>query len=177
MGPLTIGGREASVTASIKAEADGKTLRLPVAIDAKDLAGKAVVAFVTLSRDGTDVLCRDDIGDESQAVRFPAITTTFSNGDEGHEVCGDATLLLATDLAYENVLPKREYQAYVTPMDADTGEPILDDSGNVLTITHPRGHRRRFAAWSRMPTSCLATRTLPRARCTQRTRTERAQAW
>lgn len=135
-GPLTIGGREVSVTASVKAEADGKTLRLPVAIDAKDLAGKTVVAFVTLSRDGTDVLRRDDIEDESQTMRFPAITTTFSNGDEGHEVCGDATLRLATDLVYENVLPKREYQAYVTPMDADTGEPLLDDSGNVLTITH-----------------------------------------
>lgn len=135
-GPLTVDGREVTVTAAVKPEADGKTLKLPIELDAKDLAGRTVVAFATLSCDGTTVMRREDIDDESQAVRFAAVTATLSNGDEGREACGDGTVRLSAEVAYENVLPKRGYQVYATPIDVDTGEPILDPNGNVLTNTH-----------------------------------------
>lgn len=68
------------------ADKSDMTVALEFTFDASELAGKTVVAFETLSRDGKIIGLHADITDESQSVSFPKIGTNLTDVNGSHDV-------------------------------------------------------------------------------------------
>lgn len=79
--------------------------------DASKLAGKTVVAFETLARDGKIVATHEDINDEAQSVHFVRIRTRASakNGKNTMALPGGETTKVTDLVEYQNLVPGLEY--------------------------------------------------------------------
>ena len=89
-------GEPVTATATFTADGPDASVELRFTFDASALAGRAVVAFEELSRDGVTVATHADIHDEDQTVGVPSIATTLTNAADGtHEASaamrGDAS--------------------------------------------------------------------------------------
>lgn len=133
-GPLVVHKREISVSDTVTTGDDERTIALPLELDATDLAGKTVVAYVTLSKDGFILMSREDIADDDQAMRFPKVSTTLAEAGDGRELLGDGSTAIHTTVAYDNLEPGRKYDITVTALDAEMMEPI-DDPTPMATAT------------------------------------------
>ena len=101
--------------------------------DARELAGKSVVAFEYLMQDGSVIAEHADITDENQTVKFPEIGTTL-NGDMNHASNAAVTEITLTDkVSYKNLEVGKQYTLTGTLYDPETGEAVLDADGKAVT--------------------------------------------
>ena len=106
------GNAVTATTTFTPSEADGS---VDVAFDfmGKDLNGKTVVAFESMSYDDKDFAVHANIADESQTVHFVDIATTAKAGNGLHETQvpadGDKTVTLTDTVEYKNLIPGTEY--------------------------------------------------------------------
>lgn len=85
-GVLKDGDKEVVAEKEFTADKTDMSVNLEFTFDASQLAGKTVVAFETLSRDGVQLGLHADITDKSQSVSFPKIGTTLEDANGSHEV-------------------------------------------------------------------------------------------
>jgi TQXA domain-containing protein/LPXTG-motif cell wall-anchored protein len=105
-------------------------------LDASGLAGRSVVAFEELSQGGTTVATHADVDDGGQTVLFPRIGTTATDAEDGsHEAAADGDVTITDEVAYENLVPGREYELTGTLMDRETGEAVTGADGRAVTST------------------------------------------
>ena len=101
--------------------------------DARELAGKSVVAFEYLMQDGSVIAEHADITDENQTVKFPEIGTTLK-GDMNHASNAAVTEVTLTDkVSYKNLEVGKQYTLTGTLYDPETGEAVLDADGKAVT--------------------------------------------
>lgn len=100
--------------------------------DARELAGKSVVAFEYLMQDGSVIAEHADITDENQTVKFPEIGTTLK-GDMNHASNAAVTEITLTDkVSYKNLEVGKQYTLTGTLYDPETGEAVLDADGKAV---------------------------------------------
>ncbi|MDO4595528.1 MAG: VaFE repeat-containing surface-anchored protein [Coriobacteriaceae bacterium] len=101
--------------------------------DARELAGKSVVAFEYLMQNGSVIAEHADITDENQTVKFPEIGTTLK-GDMNHASNAAVTEVTLTDkVSYKNLEVGKQYTLTGTLYDPETGEAVLDADGKAVT--------------------------------------------
>ncbi|MDO5106851.1 MAG: VaFE repeat-containing surface-anchored protein [Coriobacteriaceae bacterium] len=93
------------------------------------VAGKDVVAFETLSHDGTDVIVHADLEDAAQTVSVPALRTRLAEKGGGRKTVEKGRFTLEDTVSYTNLTPRESYIMTGRLMDARTGEPFLDANG------------------------------------------------
>lgn len=128
LGVLRVDGKEVAVTETVVPDTTGG-MSAAVTLDATDLEGKTLVAFATLSKDGSVIARSEDIDDEQQAVHLPRVTATLAAQDGTTEAMGEAQTTLAAKVSWSNVRPDAGLRAVVSLVDADTGEPLRDKDG------------------------------------------------
>lgn len=100
--------------------------------DGTGLAGKDIVIYEYLYREGELVCEHADIGNANQTVRMtepvPEIGTTATDAEDGdHEAEADADVTIVDEVRYENLEPGREYVLTGTLIDKTTAEPVEMD--------------------------------------------------
>lgn len=130
----------------VPAQADGE-VTIVFVFDASYLAGKTVVAFESVSRDGIEFASHADITDEAQSVHFVKIGTTAVSEDGSHTVQmpgkGNKTVTIKDTVAYENLIPGMEYTMtgtlHIQSKDKDgaitDGGVLKDRDGKAVTST------------------------------------------
>ena len=109
------------------------TVQLTFKIDATGLAGKTLVAFEILWRNGKEVAIHADINDEAQTVFIPEISTSFTCNETKNHMALAGGLMKFTDIvSYKNLTPGKEYTVKGTLMDKETGKPF-GYNGNKIT--------------------------------------------
>ena len=118
-----------ATTTFTPSEADGS---VDVVFDfmGKDLNGKTVVAFESMSTDNTKFAVHADIADESQTVHFVDIATTAKAGNGLHETQvpadGDKTVTLTDTVEYKNLIPGTEYT-----MTGTLHQQVVNEDGTI----------------------------------------------
>ena len=106
--------------------------------DASNMAGKTLVAFETLDRNGKIVAEHKDLDDQEQTIRFPEIKTNAKDADTGSHagvgIDGGAVTIIDT-VTYKNLTPGKTYTIVGTVMDKATGEALLNQEGNPYTVS------------------------------------------
>lgn len=122
---------EASTTFSTDT-AEG-TAQVHFAVDASLVAGREIVAFESLLRDGRELAIHANIEDESQTVYVPSIGTTLTGSNGEHEVAATPTVELIDAVAYRGLQPHVTYRMTGKIVDAQTGEALLNPDGTEVT--------------------------------------------
>ena len=108
--------------------------RVDFEFDASLLAGRTIVAFEELSRDGRTVAVHADLEDEAQWVTFPRIGTTATDAADGDKTL-DATdgQEVVDTVSYEGLVTGEEYVLSARFVFADTSEPVTGGDGKAVT--------------------------------------------
>ena len=117
-------------------EKDGTAeVRLTVSTDG--IAGHTLVFFERLAdADGNTVAAHADSDDEGQSIHFADIQTTAVDGDDGDKnVIADDKAKVVDTVAYENLIPGKEYVLEGKLVDEATGEALKDAAGKEISAT------------------------------------------
>lgn len=128
--PILIDGKEVTSVTTFTAKNSKGTVDMKFTFDASSLRGKEIVVFETLLQDGIVVASHEDIDDMDQTIEFldPKVGTTAADSDTGnHYSVADESVTIIDDISYENLLRGYTYEMVGTLMDAESGEPILND--------------------------------------------------
>ena len=112
------------------------TVDVKFTANAANLAGRTIVAFETLNMGGRTVFIHNDIKDEAQSIHFPEIDTvaTYEDDTKGMHVVENA--VIKDQVKLFNISPDAgNVKLTATLYDKETGEQILDASGNPVTGT------------------------------------------
>ena len=125
----------AATTELVPEETSGEA-KVEVEIDASGLAGRSVVFFETLKRDGATVAKHQDREDTDQTVRFPKVGTQARDAKTGiSEGLAEEGATIVDTVSYENVEPGMSYTVTGTLRDPETGEALKDADGTEIRAT------------------------------------------
>ena len=105
------------------------SVEMAIPVDLLEYAGKNVVVFEELTRDGRVVCDHKDLDDTEQTLRVlePSIGTTAKDGVDGNQqVVIDPETVIVDTVSYKNLVPGREYVV--------KGELMLKSTGKALEI-------------------------------------------
>ena len=123
-------------TVKFTPETASGTVDVEFTIERSKVAGKALVAFESVSYEGNELAVHAEIEDEGQTVYFPEIGTTATDFvTENHTMLAEVNRTIIDVIAYEGLLPGKEYKVSGKLMDKETGEPILVDGKEVTAET------------------------------------------
>lgn len=130
-------GEPLGITAQIAftpQEAQG-TAEVVFEVAAAQLAGKTVVCFESLERDGIELAVHADLEDEAQTVNVPRIATSLAS-DSGEKLLGqtEGTVTLVDTVSFEGLAPGVEHRLECSLVDKQTGEEIV---GGIQTAFTP----------------------------------------
>lgn len=112
------------------------TKKLKFEFDTTGLAGKSFVVYEILTLEDVEVAEHKDINDEGQTIHIPAAQTTAADDSSKINVSEAKKEISVTDtVAYQNLVPGKEYTVRGTAVDKETGEPLTDADGNELVST------------------------------------------
>lgn len=103
--------------------------------DAGALSGQTLVAFESLLYAEESVAEHAVIEDEDQSVHLPNIGTALKTDDENKVSDPLPTVKLFDSVAYENLIPGKEYTIVGKLMVKETGDALLDKGGTPVTST------------------------------------------
>ena len=112
------------------------SVEMQIPVDLLDYAGKSVVVFEELTRNGQPIADHKDLEDTEQTLRVlvPSIGTTAKDGVDGDQsIVIDPEATVIDTVSYKNLMPGREYTVTGTLMVKGTEEPLLDAEGNPVT--------------------------------------------
>ena len=127
---LTKDGKEVHAEKDFTADKSNGTIDLEFVITNGDLAGKIVVVFETLYREGVEVAVHADIEDKNQSVDYPKVGTKASKSFAGD------TITVTDIVSYEKLTVGKEYTVKGTLMDKETGKAFEVD-GKAVTAEAP----------------------------------------
>lgn len=131
---------EVEVTVDVEGAKYGEVVSTKVevkfTVDASALKGVEIVAFESLSRDGTILAKHEDINDPDQTVKIlkPELkTTATSNGKKS--VSANGTITIDDAVEYKNLKVGEEYRVEGVLMNKATNKPFLVDNKKVTAFT------------------------------------------
>ncbi|MFR3685043.1 MAG: VaFE repeat-containing surface-anchored protein, partial [Enterococcus sp.] len=127
---LTKDGKEVHAEKDFTAKTTNGSVDLEFVITNGDLAGKTVVVFETLYREGVEVAVHADIEDENQSVDYPKVGTKASKSFAGD------TITVTDIVSYEKLTVGKEYTVKGTLIDKETGKAFEVD-GKAVTAETP----------------------------------------
>ncbi|MGI6032155.1 MAG: VaFE repeat-containing surface-anchored protein [Coriobacteriales bacterium] len=126
------------VTASLDFVCDKSegTQDVEFALDASELAGKQLVVYETLEKDGEELAAHKEISSEEQTVSIaPKIATRAQDKADGDKVLEGSKACIVDTVDYEGLTPHKTYTLTATIVDAKTGKTLKDASGDEITGT------------------------------------------
>ena len=112
------------------------TVDVKFTANAVNLAGRTIVAFETLNMGGRTVFIHNDIKDEAQSIHFPEIDTVATYEDDTKSMHVVEKTVIKDQVKLFNISPDAgDIKLTATLYDKETGEQILDASGNPVTGT------------------------------------------
>lgn len=133
---LLVDGEPVTQEMSFTAGRASGTKKLKFEFDTTGLAGKSFVVYETLTLEDVEVAEHKDINDEGQTIHIPAAQTTATDDSSKINVSEAKKEISVTDtVAYQNLVPGKEYTVRGTALDKETGEPLTDADGNELVST------------------------------------------
>lgn len=114
------------------------SLELEFMFDATGLEGKTIVVFENLYCYGKKVAAHEDLEDKNQTIEFPDMKISTSAKDKDSQTGtgeGREETVIIDTVTYENLIPGFEYIIRGTLMDAETGEPLVQN-GEEITCEH-----------------------------------------
>lgn len=117
-------------------EKDG-TAEVRMTVDTEGIAGHTLVFFERLAdAEGNTIAAHEDADDEGQSIHFADIRTTAVDGDDGDKnVVADEKAKVTDTVAYENLVPGKEYTLEGKLVDKATGEALKDADGKEIAAT------------------------------------------
>lgn len=104
--------------------------------DASSLAGKRVVAFEHIYKDGMLIASHADIDSQAQTLTFPAIRTHAQDElTKSNIAAAQETITIKDTVTYTGLQTGKSYTVTGTLMDKATGKPAKDSSGRVIQAT------------------------------------------
>ncbi|MEE8704457.1 MAG: VaFE repeat-containing surface-anchored protein [Olsenella sp.] len=126
-------GAPVRATTEFTPEAPSGTATVTFRVDGSLVAGRTVVAFEALSREGREYAVHADIDDEDQTVSFPAIGTQASDAADGDKVVEAAAgQSVADEVAYRNLDAGGTYRLESRLLDAGSGEELSSASRELV---------------------------------------------
>lgn len=125
-------------------EAANGTVEVTFKVNTSLLKNHTVVAFETLKSNGAKIAEHCDIHDEAQSTRVPQISTSAVVGKQYDYIPPAPAkpdpsvtnwITVTSTVKYENLEPGVEYTITSTLTDPETGNLILDASGNIITAS------------------------------------------
>lgn len=132
---LSIDGKEITAEATFTAPKSEGSIDIPFTFDASGLAGKSVVVFESLYREGVELAVHTDINDEGQTIDFgkPDIKTTATiNGEKTADPLGEVTLVDTVE--YTGLTVGKMYNIKGVLMDKSTGEKLLVNGKEITSF-------------------------------------------
>lgn len=118
---------------TFKPESSNGTIDMTFTFDISDLNGMTAVVFEELSRGSVILATHEDLEDSDQTVCIPSIGTTLTDSNGKHTVFAGEDVELVDVIRYSGLTVGKEYTATGTLMNQETGEPVRDADGNVIT--------------------------------------------
>lgn len=131
-------GKEITAAAKFTPKASSGKQKVKFKFDATLLGGHKAVVFERLYLEGKIQASHEDPEDEDQTVEFlpVKIGTTATDAADGDKAIGVGKAVTVEDeVSYKNLATGREYTVTGTLMDSETGEPLKDVDGNVITAS------------------------------------------
>lgn len=125
-------GQPVTSSVTFTAEQPEGEVEVSFTFDASLLAGKEIVVFEAIGREGRIFATHADIDDEGQTVRFPEIHTT-ATVEGSHEVVAIGPVTLVDVVAYRNLTPGQTYTVSGVLMDKSTGKALTGEDGKPIT--------------------------------------------
>ena len=130
--PLTVGGSQITAEKTFVADNTTGSFNLEFSFDASGLAGKTVVAFVTLYKGSEVMYVSDNLYNADETIHFPTISTTAAGPAGEKELIASDTTTIIDTVQYENLIPGVAYVLKTTLIDKDTGNPLKDARGYTI---------------------------------------------
>ena len=129
---LLIGGSPVTARTSFTATGSGGSTNLEFQINAEELAGKTVVAFVYLLRDGTVIFAEENLYNEDETLHFPTIATSAHSDNGSKEFPAAENVTIVDTITYQNLIPGISYVVKSQLINKETGQVMRDMAGNPL---------------------------------------------
>ncbi len=129
-----VDGKEVNAEATFIASKTEGSIDIPFTFDASGLAGKSVVVFESLYRDGLELAAHTDIDDEGQTIDFgkPDIQTTATiDGNKITDPLGEVTIVDTVE--YTGLTIGKTYNVKGVLMDKSTNEKLLVDGKEITS--------------------------------------------
>ena len=122
---LNADGSQIVASTKFKAEKPNGTVDVVFEFDARAIAGKSVVAFENVSKEGVVIATHSDINDKEQTVDFPKVGTTLTDSKtKDHVANAEEKVTLIDKVEYHNLIVGKEYTVKGELMDKATGKSI-----------------------------------------------------
>ena len=121
-----------AATSFVPSSKDG-SVNMVFEADLSALAGHTLVVFETLASDDVPLAVHEDLNDAGQTVTLPRIWTLAHNEDGSHEMLAEGEITIIDTVMYENLIKGNSYTVSGTLMDKNTGKPVRDRSGNIVS--------------------------------------------
>jgi len=134
---LDVEGMPISVEVEFTPEEKDGTAEVRMTVDAEGFAGHTLVFFERLAdAEGNTIATHADSEDEGQSIHFADIHTTAVDGDDGDKnVIADDKAKVIDTVAYENLVPGKEYVLEGKLVDKATGEALKDAAGKEVVAS------------------------------------------
>ena len=110
------------------------TIDLTFTFDASTLENKTVVVFEDLFHKNVKVATHSELSDLAETIHYPKIRTTATDADTNdHAGTVKKNAVVRDVVKYQNLVIGRTYVIKGTLMNRETGNPILDDEGELVT--------------------------------------------
>lgn len=126
--------RMVSAELTFTAASQTETRKLDFRLNAEELEGRTLVVFEELYDGDTPVASHQDPNDTNQMIYIPQLKTMAQDARTGTSVANASEKVTIIDtVEYKNVKPWKRYTVSGALYDRETGEILLDASGNEIT--------------------------------------------
>ena len=134
---VTVNGSPVTASTSFAPSSSDGTVKVKFTFDGSALAGKTLVVFEKLYRNGTEVAKHEDLTDAGQTIYLPKLSTTALDSDTGtHEALADSSVTIRDSISYVNLIPGKSYTVTGTLMDKSTGSSLrVNNKAVTATLT------------------------------------------
>ena len=126
-------GKPYSAEETFKAEKKNGYVDLIYHVNSLDLSGQSIVVFEDLYTKNINIASHSDLEDEDQTIDFPEVRTTAISRQTGDHI-GDTEeeTIIVDNVELINLRVGEKYKVYGILMDKDSGEPVMDNEGNLI---------------------------------------------
>ena len=131
-------GKVVEVRKDFTAEGDSWTGVVDFEVDTTDAGGNTYVAFQELYQGDVLVAEHNRPDDEAESIYYPSVETNAVDGQtKTHTGVVSEKTSIVDRVTFKNLFVGKKYDLIATPMDPDTGKPILNKDGEPITVTKP----------------------------------------